>query len=161
MRAIFRGTAIAITAIVVATATGAERDVVIAQAGARTPVATVLKPYVVEFYYKVKWGHFDEFHDLYLKNHYPILKRLQRDGLIVSMSAAYPRNHAGETTRWDMRFTIVYRDILAEQEETSEALVKELFPDQATFTKEEQRRFELLLEHIDIPVRVDDLTQWK
>ncbi|MEO6237749.1 MAG: hypothetical protein ABIQ52_12180 [Vicinamibacterales bacterium] len=161
MRAICRGAAIAITAIVATTATGAGRGVVIAQASANSPVATALKPYVVEFYYKVKWGHFDEFHDLYLKNHYPILKRLQRDGRILSMSAAYPRNHAGESSRWDMRFTIVYRDILAEQEETSEALIKEIYPDQATFTKEEQRRFELLLEHMDVPVRVDDLTQWK
>lgn len=120
-----------------------------------------LKPYAVEYYYKVKWGHFDEFLELYMKNHYPILKKMQQDGRILSMSAAYPRNHASEATRWDMRFTIVYRDVLAEHEETSEAFVKALYPDQVTFMKEEQRRFELLLEHMDIPVRIDDLKDWK
>ena len=30
---------------------------------------------------------------------------------------------------------------------------KKLFPDQQTFDKEEQRRFELLLGHWDVPVR--------
>ena len=36
-----------------------------------------------------------------------------------------------------------------------------LYPDQATFMKEEQRRFELLLEHTDVPVDIDDLKEWK
>jgi hypothetical protein len=33
-----------------------------------------------------------------------------------------------------------------------EAFIKELWPDQATYQKEEQRRFEILLGHIDLPV---------
>lgn len=125
---------------------------------AATPAA--LKPYAVDYYYKVKWGHFDEFLELYKRNHYPILKRLQQDGHILSMSAAYPHNHASEATRWDMRFTIVFRDVLAEHLYSDEALKKQLYPDQAAFKREEQRRFELLLEHVDIPVDVDDLTNW-
>jgi hypothetical protein len=60
-----------------------------------------------------------------------------------------------------MRFTIVYRDLAAAYESTSEALIKELYPDQATFRKEEQRRFELLLEHLDVPVPIDDLKTWR
>jgi hypothetical protein len=28
------------------------------------------------------------------------------------------------------------------------------------FRKEEQRRFELLVEHMDVPVNVDDLAGW-
>ena len=31
------------------------------------------KPFVVEYYYKAKWGHADEFLRLFKKNHYPIL----------------------------------------------------------------------------------------
>ena len=139
---------------------GVGRDAVLAQAAAQ-PAAANLKPYVVEYYYRVKWGHFDEFMELYIKNHYPILKKMQDDGLILSMSAAYPRNHANEAARWDMRFTIVYRDVLAEHVPTSDAMIDALYPDQATFKKEEQRRFELLLEHTDIPVHVDDLKDWK
>ena len=33
------------------------------------------KPYVVEYYYKVKWGYADEFLTLFKKNHYPLLKK--------------------------------------------------------------------------------------
>jgi hypothetical protein len=33
-----------------------------------------------------------------------------------------------------------------------EAFMKELWPDQATYQKEEQRRFEILLGHWDLPV---------
>ena len=139
---------------------GVARDAVLAQAGAQ-PAAAALKPYVVEYYYKVKWGHFDEFMELYAKNHYPILKKMQEDGQILSMSAAYPLNHASEPARWDMRFTIVYRDVIAAHMDAGDAMVEALYPDQATFKKEEQRRFELLLEHTDIPIYVDDLTEWK
>jgi hypothetical protein len=39
-------------------------------------------------------------------------------------------------------------------------IIKELYPDQAKFRAEEQRRFEILIEHMDVPVRVDDLSGW-
>ncbi|MCA1626050.1 MAG: hypothetical protein LC768_16370, partial [Acidobacteria bacterium] len=38
------------------------------------------RPFTIEFYYKVKWGHFDEFLELYKKNHYPILLRQKKLG---------------------------------------------------------------------------------
>ena len=119
------------------------------------------KPATVEHYNRVKWGYFDEFYALFRKNHYPILQRLQESGEILEMHAAFPVHHAGESDRWDMRFTIVY----ANPKHTYEYvygldLINELYPDQETFKKEEQRRFALLLEHKDIPVRVDDLSDW-
>jgi hypothetical protein len=36
-----------------------------------------------------------------------------------------------------------------------------VYPDQATFKREEQRRFELRIEHMDIPIALDDLKEWK
>jgi hypothetical protein len=33
------------------------------------------------------------------------------------------------------------------------ALQKQLYPDQDTFKKEEQRRFEILLSHWDLPIK--------
>jgi len=132
-----------------------------AQSSAQQPAASA-KPFAVEYYYKVKWGHFEEFLDLYKKNHYPILQRYQKLGRIQSMSAASPINHAGEATRWDFRFTIVWKDAATAHEEFDESsIVKELYPDQATFKKEEQRRFELLVEHMDVPVALDDLKTWR
>lgn len=124
--------------------------------------AAVASPWVVEYYYKVRWGHFDEFMELYRKNHYPILQRLQKMGRIASMSAAYPVNHAGEASRWDLRFTIVWKDAATAYEDFDQSpMVKELYPDQEKFRKEEQRRFELLIEHTDVPVALDDLKEWR
>ena len=134
---------------------------VFAQAPSRSGPSLPASAFVVEYYYKVKWGYLDEFMALYRKNHLPILRRHQESGRILEMSAAFPRYHAGEDKRWDMRFTIVYRDLAAAYESTSEALIRELYPDQAAFRKEEQRRFELLLEHIDVPVTIDDLKTWR
>ncbi len=120
------------------------------------------RPFAVEYYYKVKWGHFDEFVELYTKNHYPILQRMLKMGRILSMSAAYPINHAGEVTRWDFRFTIVWKDAATAYEDFDQSpIVKELYPDQDKFKKEEQQRFELLLEHMDVPVFLDDLKKWR
>lgn len=62
---------------------------------------TPAKPYVVEYYYKIKWGYAAEWLDLYKRNHYPLLVKEQELGRIVSMSAATPVYHAGEANRWD------------------------------------------------------------
>jgi hypothetical protein len=47
---------------------------VLALATAAWPQAAP-KPFVVEYYYKVKWGDQQELLDLFKKNHYPLLKR--------------------------------------------------------------------------------------
>jgi hypothetical protein len=118
--------------------------------------------FVIEYYYKTKWGHFDEFFDLYVKNHLPILRRYQQMGRILSMSAAFPVNHASEVARWDMRFTIVWKDAATAHDDFADAaaITRELYPDEATFKREEQQRFQLLLEHLDVPVVLDDLASW-
>ena len=119
------------------------------------------EPFVYDFYYKVKWGYFGEWMELYKRNHYPVLKRLQEMGRILSMEAAYPVDHDGEADRWDLRFTIVYPSAaIAFEDFDRSALLKELYPDQEKFRKEEQRRFELLIEHKDVAVWVDDLADW-
>jgi len=120
------------------------------------------KPFTVEYYYKVKWGHFDEFLELYKRNHYPILKRIQETGDIVEMRAAYPVYHAGEESRWDFRFTIVWRSAaVAHADADRTPILEELYPDKKKFQSEEQRRFELLLEHTDVPVEEQDLAEWR
>ena len=123
--------------------------------------AAAARPFTVEYYYKVRWGHFAEFKELYQRNHYPLLKRYQQMGRIVSMSAAYPVYHAGEGARWDMRFTIVWKDAATAHDDFDQTpTIRELYPDQAKFRAEEQRRFELLVEHIDVPVVIDDWSGW-
>jgi len=112
------------------------------------------KPYVVEYYYKARWGAFDEFLRLFKKNHYPLLKREQEMGRILAVGATTPRYHATEDGRWDFRVTITWRDAATANDGWEPAaVIKELFPDKSTYDREEQRRFELLLAHWDVPVR--------
>jgi hypothetical protein len=112
------------------------------------------QPYTVEYYYKVQWGHQQEFLDLFLKNHYPLLKRIAATGRILSLKIESPAYHTTEDGRWDYRVTVRYKNstLATTANPNEEALTKELWPDQATYKKEEQRRFEILAGHWDLPV---------
>ena len=112
------------------------------------------QPYTVEYYYKVKWGYQQEFLQLFLKNHYPVLKKIEETGRILALKLEAPAYHTTEDGRWDYRVTIRYKNsTVATTKNPDEAGFKrELWPDQATFAKEEQRRFEILLAHWDLPV---------
>jgi hypothetical protein len=49
--------------------------------------------------------------------------------------------------------TIVFKNIVAAHDNTGEEeLIKRLYPDQKTFKEEEQRRFEILIAHWDVPI---------
>ena len=111
------------------------------------------KPFTVEYYYKTKWGHAEEFIHLFKKNHYPILKKEVELGRLLQISATRPRFHATEDGRWDYRVTLVWKNITATDDGFDEAeLSRQLFKDQETFKKEEQRRFEILIGHWDVPI---------
>lgn len=118
------------------------------------PQSSAGAPYAVEYYYKCQWGHQEEFLQLFLKNHWPLLKKIQSTGRIVSLKVESPAYHTTEDGRWDYRVTIVYKNsTVATSANPDEAtLIKELWPDQETYKKEEQRRFEILLAHWDLPV---------
>ncbi len=112
------------------------------------------KPFVVEYYYKTKWGHADEFITLFRKNHYPVLKKEVELGRLLRVSAVAPVYHATEDGRWDYRVTIVYKSAaVAHDGFDSATLIKQLYPDQETYKKEEQRRFEILEAHWDLPIK--------
>ncbi len=111
-------------------------------------------PYTIEYYYKCQWGHQQEFLDLFLKNHWPLLKKIEATGRIVSLKIESPAYHTTEDGRWDYRVTIVYKNstVATSSNPDEAAFIKELWPDQDTYKKEEQRRFEILLGHWDLPV---------
>jgi len=116
------------------------------------------RPYVVEYYYKTKWGYADEFLRLFRKNHLPVLRQEIEMGRMLQVTAATPRYHATEDGRWDYRVTIVFRNAaVANDGFDPEPITKQLYPDQETFRREEQRRFEILLAHWDLPVKDVDL----
>jgi hypothetical protein len=112
------------------------------------------QPYTVEYYYKVQWGHQQEFQTLFLKNHYPLLQKVAESGRILSVKIETPANHMPEEARWDYRVTIRFKNssVATTANPEEEALMKQLWPDQATYKREEQRRFEILLAHWDLPL---------
>jgi hypothetical protein len=116
------------------------------------------KPFVAEYYYKAKWGHADEFLKLFKKNHYPLLKKEVEMGRMVKVWMDQPRYHTTEDGRWDFRVTIVFKNATVANEAFDEdALKKQLWPDQETYAREEQRRFEILDAHWDLPIKNVDL----
>jgi hypothetical protein len=118
------------------------------------PQGSADAPYTVEYYYKLQWGHQQEFFDLFLKNHYPLLKRIQSTGRILSVKIESATLHTTEDGRWDYRVTIVYKNsTVATTANPDEAkFIEELWPDKERYKREEQRRFEILLAHWDLPV---------
>lgn len=112
----------------------------------------------VWYFYRVKWGYQDEFLDLFQKNHYPVLKAQIETGRIRSIRTYVPTYHGDGRADWTFAVAITYRDAAALMGPSGEEeIVRRLYPDQATFRKEEQRRFELLDAHWDVPLNELDL----
>ena len=112
------------------------------------------QPYTVEYYYKVQWGHQQEFLELFLKNHYPLLQKIVSTGRMLSVKIESPAYHTTEDGRWDYRVTIRFKNstVATTANPDEVRMINELWPDQATYKREEQRRFEILLAHWDLPV---------
>ena len=64
-----------------------------------------------------------------------------------------PRFHGDGRADWDVMVTIVYRDWAAMEAHAEAEIAARLFPDQVTYRAEEQRRFELLETHWDVPLQ--------
>jgi hypothetical protein len=105
------------------------------------------------YFYRVKWGHQDEFLDLFAKNHYPVLKAQKETGRITAIRTFVPTYHGDGRADWTFAVAVTFRDTAAMTGPSGEdAIVKRLYPDQASFRREEQRRFELLDAHWDVPL---------
>src|SRR6266404_2810493 len=90
------------------------------------------QPYTMEYYYKVQWGHQQEFLQLFLKNHYPLLQKNVESGRILSVKVEQPANHTTEDGRWDFRVTIRFKNstLATTANPDEERLIKQLWPDQ-------------------------------
>ena len=92
-----------------------------------SPLPKNRKPFVVEYYYKAKWGHADEFLQLFKKNHYPLLKKEVEMGRMIKVWMDQPRYHTTEDGRWDYRVTIVFKNSAAANEPFDEDALKKHF----------------------------------
>lgn len=111
------------------------------------------KPVTVAYFYKVKWGFQEEFLRLFKKNHYPVLKAQMETGRLLEVKAYTPRFHGDGRSDWTFMTVLVFRDWQAMSDNSAEQeIIKRLYPEQETFRREEQRRFELLDAHWDVPL---------
>ena len=117
-----------------------------AQSGARPERTTW-------YFYKVKWGHQEEFVDLFQKNHYPVLKEEIKAGRMTSVRTFVPTYHGDGKADWTFAVAITFKDTAAMTGPSGEEeIVRRLYPNHAQFLKEERRRFEILDAHWDVPL---------
>jgi hypothetical protein len=124
------------------------------QTAASPALSTTEKAYLVEWVYKVKWGYADEFWQLFKKYQIATLNREKELGYVTSYTVYRPGLHAGEDSRWEYRIVITYKNISSSGHGSE--VEKQLFPDQATMKREENRRWELTEAHYDLPIHTID-----
>ena len=115
------------------------------------------EPFLEEWVYKVKWGHNEEFFEILKKYQLAILEREKQLGYVTQYTVYAPGLHTSEDQRWDYRVFIVFKNQAAGKHEREVA--RQLFPDQQSFKKEENHRWELTEAHWDLPVHVVNLNE--
>jgi hypothetical protein len=111
------------------------------------------EPQTVAYYYTVRWGFQQEFEALFLKNHYPILLEQKKGGRIRDVLLYRPTFHGDGRGDWTFLVVISFASwATLGTPSGEEEIARRLFPDQERFKREEQRRFELLEAHWDVPL---------
>lgn len=111
-------------------------------------------PYIVEWVYKVKWGHQDEFWQIFKKYQIATLDKEKELGGVLKYEVFRPGLHTSNENRWDYRVIIYYKN--AGSSAGAAGIEKQLFRDQETLKREELRRWELTENHWDLPIRQID-----
>ena len=112
------------------------------------------RPYQVEWVYKVKYGHEDEWWKIFQKYQIAILDREKQLGYVTSYKVVRPGLHTSEDFRWTYRIEITYPNYAGSTREGE--VDRQLFPDRAAEAKEDQVRWELTLNHWDLPIHEAD-----
>jgi hypothetical protein len=125
-------------------------------AAAAQPAAVVPapKPVIVEWVYRVQYGHKDEWWRIFKKYQIAILERQKQLGYVKEYTVFAPSLHTSEDSRWDYRVIIVRASEDAPPGQSEGEVAKQLFPDQEAFNQEENRRWELTTNHWDLPIHV-------
>jgi hypothetical protein len=116
------------------------------------------KPVTVEWVYRVKYGYKDEWWRIFQKYQVAILERQKQLGYVKEFTVYAPSLHTSEDARWDYRIVIVRGSQDAPPGQSEGEVAKKLFPDQETFKRDENRRWELTANHWDLPIHVVNLS---
>jgi hypothetical protein len=112
------------------------------------------KPYQVEWVYRVAYGHQAEWWAIFKKYQIAILDREKQLGYVTDYAVFRPGLHTSEDARWDYRIVITYPNQAGSTHE--DEVDRQLFPDHAGEEREDQRRWELTLNHWDLPIHQID-----
>jgi hypothetical protein len=104
----------------------------------------------IQYFYRTRWGAHEEFIELFMRNHWPILREQLAAGRYTAVRMSTARFHTPRPNTWDILVSITYRDWAAVEAHSDTAIAERLYPDQATFKAEERHRFELLEDHWDV-----------
>lgn len=110
------------------------------------------KPETVEWVYRVRYGFHDEWFELFRKYQIAILERQKQLGYVLDYTVWAPGLHTSEDSRWDYRIIITRASHDAPPGQSEADVAKQLFPDQAAFRRDENRRWELTTNHWDLPI---------
>ena len=122
-----------------------------------TRSAGTSREFVEEWVYRVQYGHQDEWFRIFKKYQLAILEKQKQLGFVKQFTVWAPGLHTSEDSRWDYRVIIVRTADEAPAGQSEGEVAKQLFPDQAAFKQEENRRWELTANHWDLPIHVVDL----
>ena len=119
---------------------------------AQSPVRT--KTYTEEWVYRIKLGHSEEWWQLFQRYQIPELDELKRTGDVLSYSVYRANLHTDENARWDYRIVVVFRDpnTVGALIQREDQLQQQLFPDVAARKAAEVRRWDLTVNHWDLPI---------
>jgi hypothetical protein len=117
--------------------------------------ATVVqKPETVE---RIRYGYEDERFRIFRKYQLAILERQKQLGYVKDYTIWAPGLHTSEESRWDYRVVITRATHDAPPGESEKEVARQLFPDQNTFQRDENRRWELATNHWDLPIQQIDI----
>ena len=112
------------------------------------------KPVIVEWVYRIRYGHQDEWWHIFKKYQIAILDRQKQAGYVKEYTIFAPSLHTSEDSRWDYRIVIVRASDDPPPGQSEAEIARQLFPDQGTFAREEDRRWELTTNHWDLPIHL-------
>jgi len=91
---------------------------------------------------------------LFQKYQIATLDREKQLGYVTDYQVFRPGEHVSEDSRWDYRIIITYPNYDGSKREGE--VEAQLFPDRAALARDENRRWELTLNHWDLPIRQID-----
>lgn len=128
------------------------------QVAAQSPNGiTAGKPTVGLSYYKVPPGKHDQWLQLFMKWHYPIIQEMIREGIITDFKLFLPNVH-GRDAGWDFVGMTVGATTRPKEQVGYAERIRKLFPDLDAFEKGEKERWSLTIDHWDELISQVDLS---